>query len=223
MKKFYSKIKVIIADDHEMVREGLQIMLSKIENVELIGEAVNGHELIQLTKELQPDVLLVDVKMPKCNGIEATKKIKAEYPHIGIVAISSFDEEYLIMDMLNAGAKGYLLKNASREEITNAILAVYRDETYYGRDVAEKLARMITNGGLVRTKKKEISFSENEVRIIQLICQGKSSKQISDIMQLKLRTVESYRSDILKKTEVPNMAGLVSFAIKNGLYTPGKK
>ena len=109
MTKAYLRLRIIIADDHEVVREGLQIMISKIDSIEIIGEASSGTELIALTRKLQPDVILVDVKMPRCNGIEATKVIKKEFPHIGIVALSSFNDEDLVMDRLQRLAGDDLL------------------------------------------------------------------------------------------------------------------
>lgn len=218
MARPYIKIKVIIADDHEMVREGLQMMMGKIEEIEVIGEAGNGEELISLTRLLKPDVVLADVKMPKCNGIEATKRIKQEFPHIGIIALSSFDEESFIMDMLNAGAKGYLLKNASRQEITNAVLAAYRDEPYYCKEINLKLAQMVARGGdFMGNQKMDELFTARELEVIEMICDGFSSKQIADALELKTRTIERYRDTIMNKMEVRNAAGLVKYAITHGL------
>jgi len=215
----YIKIRVLIADDHEMVREGLQIMIKKIDELEVIGEASNGEQLIMLARRLQPDVIVMDVKMPKFNGIEATKIIKNEFPHIGIVALSSFDEESMILDVLNAGAKAYLLKNASKEEITAAVKAVYRDETYYCRDVHLKLANIIAKGGsYLETKRIRDQFKDRELEIIQMICEGMSSKQIGEHLGLKARTIERYRDVIMEKMEVSNAAELVTYAINHGIY-----
>jgi DNA-binding NarL/FixJ family response regulator len=219
----YIKIKILIADDHEMVREGLQIMISKIDEIEIIGEARNGEELVALTKKLQPDVILVDVKMPKCNGIEATKIIKKEYPHVGIIALSSFDEESLIMDMMNAGAKGYLLKNASKQELTAAIKAAYRDEVYYCKDINLKLAQMIAKGGSYLNFQKKEMFTQRELQVIELVCKGLSSKQIASELDLKTRTVERYRETIMDKMNVDNAAGVVLYAVSNGLYSKDQK
>jgi DNA-binding NarL/FixJ family response regulator len=219
MSKPYLQIKILIADDHEMVREGLQIMASKIEEIEIIGEASNGEELILLTKKLQPDVVMVDVKMPRYNGIEATKLIKTEFPHIGIIALSSFDEESLVMDMLNAGAKGYLLKNASKQEITEAVKAVYHDQPYYCKDINLKLAQMIAKGGQFPHHRNH-DFTEREIEVIKMICQEYSSKQIAAVLHLKTRTIERYRDAIMQKMDVRNAAGVVKFAIKQGIYNP---
>lgn len=209
------KIKVIIADDHEMVRDGLQVMISKIDEIEVIGEASNGEELVSLTRKLLPDVILTDVKMPKCNGIDATKIIKNEFPHIGIVALSSFDEESLILDMVNAGANGYLLKNAGKQELTAAVKAAYKDDPYYSQDVNLKLSQMIARGGVYS---KGPSFKERELQVIELICDGLSSKQIASRLNLRTRTIERYRDNIMNKMEVNNAAAVVLYAVQHGLY-----
>jgi DNA-binding NarL/FixJ family response regulator len=157
--------------------------------------------------------------MPKCNGIEATKIIKKQFPHMGIVAISSFDEEDLVMDMLNAGATGYLLKNASIKEISDAVNAAYKDEPYYCEEISLKLVKMIYSGGrYIKENKVNALFNEKELFIILKICEGLCSKEIADLMELKTRTVESYREAILKKVEVKNAAALVMYAVKHGIY-----
>lgn len=215
----YYKIKVVIADDHEMVREGLQLMISKIDDLEVVGEAANGEQLVTIARMLQPDVVLMDVKMPIRNGVEAAKIIRKEFPQIGIVALSSFDEESMILDVLNAGAKGYLLKNASKEEITAAVKAVHKDETYYCREIHLKLANIIARGGTyLEAKRMRDQFKERELEIIQMICEGLSSKQIGERLGLKPRTIERYRDVIMEKMEVNNAAGLVMYAFKNGIY-----
>jgi len=221
MSKPYINLRVVIADDHEMVREGLQIMIGKMNGIEIVGEARNGEELVQVTRKLKPDVVMADVRMPKCSGVEATRIIKTEFPHIGVIALSSFDEEALIMDMLNAGAKGYLLKNACAREIIAAVQAAYRDEAYYCKDVNLKLAKMVAKGGqFVEYQKVKGQFTQREIEIIKMICEGLSSKQIADILNLKTRTIERYRDLIMEKMEVKNAAALVIFAVKNRLFDP---
>lgn len=225
MPNIYSKIKVLIADDHQMVRDGLQVIAKKIDEFEIIGEASNGEELLHLTRRLSPDVILTDVKMPKMNGIEATKIIKHEFPHIGIVALSSYDEESLILDMLNAGAKGYLLKNTGKQELKEAVKAVYKDEPYYCKDIKLKLAELISSGGHLSSQNKvRDKFTERELEVITGICQGSSSKQIAAKMVIKTRTVERYRDAIMDKMGVSNAPGIAMFAVKHGLYSdPNQK
>ncbi|HEV7620218.1 MAG TPA: response regulator transcription factor, partial [Flavisolibacter sp.] len=143
MNTMQTIIRVIIADDHELYRDGFRSMLKRIPELDLVGEAADGKELLQLTCELQPDVIVTDIKMPRMDGIEATQLIKKDFPGINIIALSMFDDESLIVDMLEAGAKGYLLKNAHKEEIVEAVKAVYKNEVYYCNQTTLKLAKMI--------------------------------------------------------------------------------
>ena len=221
MNQPYSKLRVIIADDHEMVRDGLHLMMNKIADLEVVGEASNGEQLVKQVEKLLPDIVLTDVKMPVMDGITATKKIKEQWPHIGIIALSSFDEESLIMDMLNAGATGYLLKNTSKKELREAVLAVYRGESYYCKETNERLAQIVAKGGIDQGKSKTgEQFTERELEVIGLICEGLSSKLIADKLGLKRRTVERYRDSIMEKMEVRNSPAVVFYAVKHGLYNP---
>src|SRR5829696_3668979 len=136
-------IRLVIADDHEIFRDGLALMLSRQHDVVLAGQAENGRQLLDLVADIQPDIVMTDIKMPVMDGIEATKLLLQQYPDLKIIALSMFDEENLIVDMLEAGAKGYLLKNADKQEILDAINQVYEDKTYYCRHTSAQLASMI--------------------------------------------------------------------------------
>jgi len=218
MSKIYSPIRILIADDHEMVRDGLIVMASKIEEFQIIDDAKDGLELVQLTRRHRPDVILSDVKMPGLNGIQAAEIILKEHPHIGIIALSSFDEENLILDMLNAGAKGYLLKNAGKKELIEAVTTVYKGRPYYSREISQKLAKVISGRSPFSAQKKiQEKFTEREMEVIRLICDGLSSKQIADKLGIKTRTIERYRDNIMDKMEVKNAAGVVNYAFKHGL------
>jgi DNA-binding NarL/FixJ family response regulator len=216
MEKPYSTIRIIIADDHEMVRDGLRVMIGKIRELEIIGEALNGEQLVQLTRRLSPDVILTDVKMPGMSGLEAAKIIKKEFPHIGIVALSSYDEEDLVIDMMNAGAKGYLLKNASNRELTEAVKAVYKDDFYYCSQAQIKMAAGKAN--LLNKNREENKFTDRELQVIRMICEEKTSKEIGATLGLQSRTIERYRDAIMEKMDVKNLAGIVMYAVKNNLY-----
>lgn len=215
------KIKVIIADDHELIIDGLRGSLSSDPELMVVGEAENGDELIKLARVELPDVILTDVKMPKIDGIEATKIIKEEMPGTEVIALSSYDEDQLIIDMLNAGAKGYLIKTAHKSEIIQAIKTVYKGDVYYCDSTNLKLADMIARRNTNPLRKvKQPKFSERELQVIELICEGFVSKQIADKLALKKRTVERYRDIIMEKMDVGNVAALVVYAITNDLYRP---
>ena len=212
-------IDIVLADDHEIFRDGFAIMIKKIPDIKLIGEASNGEELIQLCRSLNPEVIVTDIKMPVMDGIEATRKIKKEFPAMGVIALSMFGEEDLIIDMLEAGAKGYLLKNAHKDEIIAAVKAVHKDHPYYCRETTNKLAQMIAKSSFNPYKKiARPEFSEKEIAIIRLICEEYSNKEIGEKLELSKRTVEGYREKILEKIDAKNSVGIVIYAIKNKIY-----
>lgn len=213
-------IRLVIADDHEIFRDGMALMLSKQQDVVLAGQAENGRDLISLVDESKPDVVMTDIKMPVMDGIEATKVLLQKYPELKIIALSMFDEENLIVDMLEAGAKGYLLKNADKQEILDAISNVFEDKTYYCRHTSAKLASLIVKSKFNPHKKAEaVSFNDREKEIVKMICQQCTTQEIGQKLFLSKRTVEGYRTKILEKMNVKNTAGVVIFALRHHLIT----
>lgn len=214
-------ITVIIADDHEIFRDGLKLMLQKQPEIIVAGEAADGKELIELVKIHLPDVVITDVKMPNLDGVTATKHIAEHYPSIGIIALTMFDEEDLIIDMLEAGAKGYLLKNADKSEIIEAVHTVANNEPHYCRFTSQKLASMVAKSRFnLHLKKSKPEFNEREKEIIHHICEGLTNKEIGEKIFLSVRTVEGLRLKIIEKMDVKNTAGIIVYAIREHLYTP---
>ncbi len=212
-------IKLVIADDHEIYRDGLKIMLRKQPDIEVIGEASNGRELVALMQYAKPDIILTDIVMPVMDGIDATRQLRQQYPSINIIALSMFDQDNLIIEMLESGAKGYLLKNADKTEIIEAIKSVFKDVPYYCRSTSVKLARMIGQSKFnpYNTTERPV-FSDKEIEIIRLICKEHTNKEIGELLFLSARTVEGYRVKILEKMDVKSTAGIVIYAIKNGMF-----
>ncbi|MBC7850666.1 MAG: response regulator transcription factor [Chitinophagaceae bacterium] len=209
------KISLLIADDHEIFRDGLALMLSKQKHLQLAGQAANGRELIEKTASLNPDIILTDIKMPLMDGVEATRQILKGEPHRKIIALSMFDEENLIVDMLEAGAKGYLLKNADKLEILEAIQTVNENNNYYCRLTSARLASMIVKSRFSDAKKtKPAEFNDRELEIIRYICKQHTAQEIAEKLFLSKRTVEGYRTKILEKMNVKNTAGVVIYAMK---------
>jgi len=213
-------IKVIIADDHEIFRDGLRLMLQKQPDIDLLAEAEDGKELIEQIKQLRPDVVITDVKMPRMDGVAAARHISEHYPTIGIIALTMFDEDDLIVDMLEAGARGYLLKNADKNEMVDAVKSVFNNEPYYCRHTSHKLAQMVARSKF-NPFKHEVKpvFSDREKEMIVYICDGLTNKQIGEKVFLSVRTVEGLRMKLLEKMNVKNTAGIIIYAIKNNLYT----
>jgi DNA-binding NarL/FixJ family response regulator len=215
MKK---KISLVIADDHEIFRDGLALMINKQDHLSLVGQAGNGRELIQLVNDNKPDIVITDIKMPYLDGIAATRLMLQQDPLLKIIALSMFDEEDLIVEMLEAGAKGYLLKNADKKEIQEAILTVNEGNIFYCKLTSTRLASLIVKSKFDPHKKKSSDlFTEREKQIIELICLQHTAQEIGERLFLSKRTVEGYRTRILEKMEVKNTAGVVVFALRHNL------
>jgi DNA-binding NarL/FixJ family response regulator len=214
-----SPIRLLIADDHEVLREGFCSILNGNKEIELVGAASNGVELIELTERLMPDIIITDIRMPVMNGFEATKILTAKYPGIGVIIFTICKEEKLVIDMLEAGVQGYLIKNSGKKEILEAIYAVMNQKTYYCRETTALLTQVIAKNGVGRKEKRGyMAFNHKEKEIICLICEGKSNKEIAAKLNLSIRTVEGYREKIEYKMGVKNTAGIVVYAIKNGIF-----
>ena len=213
-------IKIVLADDHEIFRDGFKAMLKKQPFAQLIGEASDGEELVQLVRSLKPDVVVTDIKMPKLDGIEATKIITGEFPDIGIIALSMIDEESLIIEMMEAGAKGYLIKNAHKNEIIEAIRTVHHNKIYFSSEASLKLTKLIAKSDKIQFVKKDIraEFSDKEMEIMRCVCKEMTNKEIADRMNLSTRTIEGYRDKILEKIGAKNSVGIVVYAIRNNIY-----
>lgn len=211
-------IRVALADDHEIFRDGLCVMLERQNNIDVVGDANNGLELLKLAREHTPDVILTDISMPQMDGIAATKAITTELPQIGIIALSMHEEDQYIVDMLEAGAKGYLLKNANKEIILEAIESVYMGNPFYCRNTNTKLTQMIARSKFNPYKKKdEVAFTDREKEIIKHIAEGLTNKEIGNTLFISSRTVEGHRLKIMEKMGVSNMVGIVIYAVKNKL------
>ena len=212
------KIKLVLADDHEIFRDGLRNMLLKNASFELCGEAENGDELIQIAERTHPDVILTDIKMPITDGIEATRILHSKYPQMAIVALSMHGEDNFIIDMLEAGAKGYLLKNSGKEEIVEAIYAVHEGVPYYCKSTTRLLTQLIASSNFnPYRQKKAVELNEREKEIISLIAEGLTNREIAQKVFLSSRTVEGLRMKIMEKLQVKNIAGLIIYAFKKGI------
>ncbi|GAA4736829.1 response regulator transcription factor [Flavisolibacter ginsenosidimutans] len=212
-------IKVFLADDLPIFLEGLQSILQYQAVVAITSTAANGIEVLQQLPEKMPDVLITDIQMPEMNGIELTKEIFKHYPSIRVIGLTMFKEDHLLVEMLEAGARGYLLKTCTKEQVLEAVQAVHAGGFYFCSGTTPKLTRLIAKSHLRGfPKMEEGKFSATEIQIIRGICEEMSTREISQSLYLGERTIESYRHKIFEKAGVKNMAGLVIYAVKNGLY-----
>ena len=209
-------INILIADDHKVFREGIISLLNEVENICVIAEASNGPEVLEMLKEKRPQVILMDITMGDSNGIEATKLVKKEYPDIKVLVLSMHAETGYIVGMLEAGASGYLLKDAGKEEMIRAILTVAEGNTYYSQKVSSALVEHLTSPNKPR-EKTDIPLTKREVEVLKLISEEYSNPEIAEKLYISIRTVDTHRRNLLEKLEVKNTAGLVKYAFKHGI------
>ncbi len=208
-------IRVLIADDHVIFRKGLTAILNEITSVKVVAEASTGCEVIECLKSGAVDVVLMDIKMPGMDGIEATKKISEKYPDVCVIALTMHEEIGYFNRMLEAGAKGFLLKKTNQDQLKEAINAVCRGENYF----AEEFAMSVQ--GTARQKTTQlINLTDREREVLEFICKGYSNYEISKKLGLSHRTIDGHRSRLFEKTGAKNAPNLVMFAIKNGLVKP---
>lgn len=214
-------ITIIFADDHPLMRTAFVKEIETRPDLRVIAEADNGSQLVALTKQYKPDIALTDIAMPVMDGLEATHIITKECPETCVIAFTQYKQEYLILDMLSAGAKGYLLKDVHPDILVEAIYAVYAKQDYYCPDSARIINYLVSKGEYDPvTRLRKNLFSQREMEVLLLICQEKTSREIAGILGISERTVEDHRSKLLLKTDTQSVAGLVGFAIKHGYYNP---
>lgn len=218
-------IKVLIADDHVFYREGVRALLSNVQEIEVLGEASNGEEAIANTRELQPDVILMDLKMPGMNGIDATRRIHASHPGTGVLVITMFDDDDSVFAAMRAGARGYLLKDADKDEVVRAIVAVHRGEAIFSPAIAQRMMQYFSSSPSSPHKKNQpdefAGLTERELEILDLIAQGHNNMVISNKLSLSIKTVQNYVSSILTKLQVADRSQAIVRAREAGLGKAG--
>ena len=212
-------INIILADDHEIFRDGFAVLFKNSNEIKLVAEARNGAHLVTLVEKHRPDVILTDIQMPEMDGLEATRIISDKFPGVGIIALTMFNDDQVIIDMLEAGAKGYLLKNTTQQELVEAIKAVHNGGTHFCHSTSEKLKNMIVQSKFNPYKlQPKAQLTPREIEVMRLICQQMKNTDIADKMCISVRTVEGYREKIFEKTGSKTLAGITIYAIKNGYY-----
>jgi len=212
-----TKIKITIVDDHALFRNGLKILLNAHPEMKVISEASNGKEFLEIIKTELPDIVLMDISMPVMNGIEASEIATQSYPEIKIIALSMFGEEEYYYKMINAGAKGFLLKNSEINEVTEAILQVQKGNSFFSQELLYNVIKSFKT-----QKEAELetaNLSKRELQVLEEICKGLSNQEIADNLFISKRTVDKHRANLLSKTSSKNTANLIMYAIKNKLVT----
>ncbi len=213
-------IKIVLAEDHKITREGLVNMLKGQPGMEVVGEAGNGREAIQLARELSPDLVIMDVTMPSLNGIDATRIITSTPPNIRVIALSMYSDKQFVQGMMQAGASGYLLKDCAFDELVHAVRAVFKGDTYLSPGIAgivvedyiSKLSKSSSSASGILTKR--------EREVLQLISEGESTRHIAAKLAISVKTVETHRRQMMGKIGIRTVAGLTKYAIREGLTSP---
>jgi DNA-binding NarL/FixJ family response regulator len=211
------RIKVLLADDHRIFRDGIKALLSEVKNISLVAEAANGNEALQQLKKKNIDVVLMDINMPECNGIEATRQIKSKFPDVKVLTLTMYEDDHHVADMIEAGAAGYVMKNVSRAELISAIQSVAAGESYLSKEASEKLmAHVVRSRNEVRMKKEEVPLTKREIEILKLIAGELGPRQIAKKLFISQRTVDTHRRNLMEKLKLKNTASLVRYAISKG-------
>jgi two-component system response regulator NreC len=221
-----AKTRILIADDHDVVRSGLKGLLQRVPTLSVVGEAANGEEAVRLAERFKPDIVIMDISMPVLNGIEATRQIKTAQPEVKVIILSVHEDEEYAYQILRAGASGYLLKNASKQDILAAIDSAVSGERFFSPGIS----RLIVDGFLKRAKEgtemterpaMETQLSPRELEILTYIARGFTNRKIAETLFLSVRTVNTHRTNIMQKLNIHDTAGLVRHALTLGLVKPG--
>lgn len=213
-------IKILLADDHAILRHGLSQMLQQQEDMEIVGQASDGISAIQLARELHPDVIIMDIRMPDMNGIEACREILRDCPERKIISLSMHSSKRFVIEMFKAGASGYLLKDCDFEELAEAIRTVMGGKTYLSPSISDVIV-----DHYVRSKEPDKSsvfsvLSKRERQVLQLLAEGKTTKQVGLQLHISPKTVEAHRLNIMNKLNIDNIAQLTKYAIQEGITSP---
>ncbi|KAF0250419.1 MAG: TRAP-type C4-dicarboxylate transporter periplasmic solute-binding protein [bacterium] len=209
------KLRILLADDHALVRSGIRALLEAQPDIEVVGEADDGREAIRLARELIPDIAIIDIAMPELNGIDTLRQIFDACPTIKVLACSMYPDVPYIVQSLRLGACGYLMKNSAKDDLIRAVQAAKAGKCFLSLDATTQLVE-----GFVRKVDNEDtkdSLTSREREILQLIAEGKTNKEIANILSLSLKTIETHRTNLMKKLQVKEVTGLVQYAIRKGL------
>jgi len=211
--------RVLIADDHTLVRAGIRSLLEKLPGIEVVAEASDGREVLRLVAEHQPQIVLMDIAMPMLNGLDTTRQLSELHPDVRVIILSIYSDEEHVYQALRAGASGYLLKGAATEELELALRSVAHGETY----LAPQVARPVIAAYLRRTKAPSAveNLSVRQRQVLQLVAEGKTTKQVALSLGISVKTVETHRSQLMDRLNIHDVAGLVRYAIKMGLISDG--
>lgn len=211
-------IKMLLVDDHEIVRDGLKTLMESQHGVDIVAEAKNGLEALEVCKNIEIDIVVMDVNMPEMDGIQATQKIKDKYPEVKILALTMSDNDVHIRKMIEAGASGYILKNAGRDELKRAFEALMNDQHYFSDSATQSVMMELVRNKGKSSAGTDAQITKRELEILGLIIKEHTNQEIAEKLFISVRTVDAHRRNLLQKTGARNTAGLVRYALENGLF-----
>jgi DNA-binding NarL/FixJ family response regulator len=212
-------IRVLLADDHQLMREGLRAVLDEQEDMEVVADVENGREAARLAKQLQPDVVVMDISMPDLNGIEAARRVASDAPEAKVIALSMHSDRQFVSEMLKAGAAGYVLKDCATDELLQAVRTVVGGHTY----LSPRVARVVVEGYVRKAPHGEApaapALTDREREVLQLLAEGKTTKQIALALHVSAKTIETHRRNMMEKLDIHSVAELTKYALREGLTT----
>jgi two-component system, NarL family, response regulator NreC len=216
-----SEIRLLLVDDHEMVRTGLRMLLESQNDLVIVGEANNGAQAIQMVAECNPDIVIMDITLPDISGIEATRRIKEIYPQVSVIALTIHEDEQYFFEMLQAGASGYVPKRAAPDDLINAIRAAHEDEIYLYPSLAKTLVEdFLERTHLIEDKASLEVLTPREIEVLEMLANGNTNDQIAEVLTISKHTVARHRENLMRKLGLHSRSELVKYAIRKGLITP---
>jgi two-component system response regulator NreC len=212
------KIKVLVVDDHTIVRDGICILLGLAGDVEIVGEASNGKEAIEMVKKLKPDVVIMDIAMPIMNGIEATRRINKEFPEIKILALTQYSNKEYVYPIIEAGAKGFISKTAASSELASGIRSIYKGDSFLSPSVAKVFVEDYQMGSTIKTNHDpydELTYRERE--ILKLLAEGYTINEIAEMLIISPKTVDGHKTRLMSKLDIHSRADLIKYAVRKGI------
>ncbi|MDR7480948.1 MAG: response regulator transcription factor [Armatimonadota bacterium] len=215
------KIRILIADDHSIVREGVRMILAGQEDFEVVGEAATGREAVEQARRLRPDVVVMDISMPDLNGIQATEQIRRELPEVQVLGLTMHEEGNYVFELLKVGAAGYVLKRAAAEDLVAAVRAAHRGEAFLYPSVAKMVVQDFLQRASPTEKAQTLDgLTEREREVLTLIAEGHTNQEIANRLYISIKTVQTHRAHIMEKLNLHDRAELVRYAIRKGLIEP---
>jgi DNA-binding NarL/FixJ family response regulator len=214
------KIRVLVVDDHTIVRDGICALLRLAGDIEVVGEAANGREALEMAKKLMPDVVLMDIAMPNMDGLEATRRIRKEFPKVKVLVLTQYDDKEYVFPVIEAGASGFISKTAASSELVSGIRSVYRGDSFLSPSAARILVEDYQQEASIRKEQDPYKqLTDREREILKLLVEGYTTRKIADMLVISVKTVEGHKTNLMSKLDIHNRTDLVKYALRKGIIT----